>query len=185
VVAVLWLPSGGTALAHTGEPGLAWAAGFRHPWSGLDHLLVMLAVGVWAGLKGGRALWLWPALFVAVMLIGGIMGFAHIPLPMVEPAILASLVGLGGLLLAAVDVPVGVGAALIAAAALLHGHAHGSELPAEAAALNFAAGFAVATALLHAFGLGVATLCAGDRGRLIVRGAGGGMVVAGLMLAFI
>jgi urease accessory protein len=172
------------ALAHTGAEHLAsFSSGIAHPWTGVDHLLAMVALGLWAGLVGGRALWAWPVAFVAVMVLGGIAGIAGVPVPMVEPGILASVIVLGLLVLAAVRLPVWAGAALVALFAVLHGHAHGAELPAEAAAASFFAGFALATAALHALGLGVACLAAGERARLVVRGAGAAAAVAGVALA--
>jgi len=191
---VAWIPAcagmtvvgSDIALAHTGlEHAVSFASGFKHPWSGLDHLLAMVAVGLWAGLSGGHALWAWPVAFVGVMLAGGALGIAGVSVPMVESGILASAIVLGLLVLAAVRLPVAIGAVLVAAFALLHGHAHGAELPAHAAAATYAAGFALATALLHGLGLGVATLCRGDTGRLIVRGAGAVVAVAGVALAVV
>ena len=88
----------------------------------------MLLVGLWAGLKGGRALWVWPAIFVGVMFIGGVLGMEGVPLPFVEPVILASVVAFGLLVALAVDLPVPVGAAILAVFALFHGHAHGTEV---------------------------------------------------------
>jgi urease accessory protein len=171
------------ALAHTGaEHGLSFAAGFRHPWTGLDHVLAMVAVGFWAGLNGGRALWVWPATFVGVMVVGGAVAIAGLSIPAVEPGILASVVVLGLLVLVAAQLPVLFGAGLIALFALLHGHAHGAELPAQATAGSYAAGFALATALLHGFGLGVAYLAGNGRGRLLVRGAGAMVAIAGVAL---
>jgi urease accessory protein len=174
------------ALAHTGaEHALSFASGFAHPWTGLDHVLAMVAVGLWAGLVGGRALWAWPAAFVGVMLLGGALGMAGATLPMVESGILASVVVLGLLVLAAVKLPTAAGAALVAAFALLHGHTHGAELPAEGAAVSYFLGFALATATLHALGIGVAYMAAGDRGRLVVRGAGALVAAAGVALALV
>ena len=172
------------ALAHTGlEHALSFASGFKHPWSGLDHMLAMVAVGLWAGLSGGRALWAWPVAFVGVMLAGGALGIAGVSVPMVESGILASVIVLGLLVLTAFRLPVAIGAALVATFALLHGHAHGAELPAHAAAATYAAGFALATALLHGLGLGVATMGRSEGGRLIVRGVGALVAVAGVALA--
>jgi len=169
------------ALAHTGaEHAVSFASGFAHPWSGLDHMLAMVTVGLWAGANGGRALWAWPASFVGVMLVGGALGIAGVPMPMVEPGILASVIALGLLVLAAIRLPVAIGAALVALFALLHGHAHGAELPAEAAAVSYAAGFAGATALLH--GIGLAYLAGRTRRDLIVRGAGALVAAAGVAL---
>jgi urease accessory protein len=176
----------GAALAHTGaEHALSFASGFAHPFTGLDHMLAMMAVGLWAGLVGGRALWAWPAAFVGVMVLGGLLGIAGVGLPIVEAGILASVVVLGLMVLFAARLPVAVGAILVALFALLHGHAHGGELPGDAVAATYAAGFAIATALLHALGLGIAHLAGSERGRLLVRGAGALVAAAGVALAFI
>lgn len=174
------------ALAHTGvEHALSFASGFKHPLTGLDHMLAMVAVGLWAGLNGGRALWAWPVVFVGVMVLGGALGIAGVALPMVEAGILASVVVLGLLVLVAAPLPVLIGAALVAAFALLHGHAHGAELPGNAAAATYAAGFALATALLHGIGLGVTRIATSERGRLLVRGAGALVAAAGVALAVV
>ncbi len=115
------------AFAHPGH-GLtdSFAAGVAHPLGGLDHMAVMIAVGLWAALKGGRALWIWPAAFVGVMLVGGALGMAMSRCRSSSPGILASVVALGLLVALAVDLPVAVGAGVVGAFALLHGHAHGS-----------------------------------------------------------
>jgi len=184
MTSALVLGSSDAAFAHTGlDHAFSLAAGFRHPWTGLDHLLAMVAVGLWAGLNGGRALWIWPTAFVGVMVAGGLIGSAGASMPMVEPGILASVIVLGVLVLAAARLPVAIGGALVAAFALLHGHAHGAELPAAAAAASYAAGFALATAMLHTIGVGVAHLARSERGRMAVRGAGALVAVAGIALA--
>ena len=176
---------GGTsALAHTGlEHAVSFTAGFQHPWTGLDHLLAMVAVGLWAGLNGGRALWVWPAAFVGIMIAGSALGMTGVALPMVEPGILASVIVLGLLVLSGLRVPVVAGAVLIAAFAVLHGHAHGAELPAESAAISYIAGFALATAALHAIGLGIARLARNDWGRSLVRASGAVVALVGVVLA--
>jgi urease accessory protein len=183
---VLALPAlvcgSGAAMAHTGlEHALSFGSGFSHPWTGPDHMLAMIAVGLWAGLNGGRALWAWPTAFVGVMIAGGVTGMMVIGVPMVEQGILATVVVLGLLTATAAKVP-GLGAVLVGAFALLHGHAHGAELPAEAAAVSYAVGFAVATALLHILGLTIAHLWSRARGRPLVRGAGGLAAAAGVLL---
>jgi urease accessory protein len=172
------------ASAHTSaEHALSFASGFIHPWTGLDHMLAMVAVGLWAGLNGGRALWVWPAAFVSFMLAGGILGITGVPMPFVESGILASVVALGLLVLAAARLPVAAGAVLVAVFALLHGHAHGTELPNGTAAVTYAAGFAIATALLHAVGLGIVAVARSNAGRMTVRGAGALVAAAGVVLA--
>jgi urease accessory protein len=177
---------GTPAMAHNGaEHALSFASGFAHPMTGLDHMLAMLTVGLWAGLNGGRALWVWPLAFVGVMLVGGGMGMSGVHLPAVDAGILASVVILGLLVLSAERMPVAAGAVLIGVFALLHGHAHGTELPATAAASSYMAGFAVATGMLHAAGLGAAYAGAGTTARIAIRAAGGVAVAAGLVLAVI
>jgi urease accessory protein len=116
------------------------------------------------------------------MVVGGALGSAGVPVPMVEPGILASIVVLGLLVLAAIRLPVAAGAALVALFALLHGHAHGGELPVEAAAAPYAAGFAIATALLHGVGLAMAYVADWARGAFLVRGAGALVAAAGVAL---
>jgi urease accessory protein len=113
-------------------------------------------VGLWAGLKGGRALWVWPAVFAGVMLVGGVIGMEGVPVPFVEPGILASVVALGLLVALAVDLPVAVGAGILAAFALFHGHAHGSEVADTLNGVEYMAGFALGTAALHLAGIGFA-----------------------------
>ena len=183
-VAAALAPS--AALAHTGaEHALSFGSGFAHPFTGLDHMLAMVAVGLWAGLNSGRALWAWPAAFVGVMLVGGALGMAGVDLPMVEAGILASVVVLGLLVLAAAQWPVMLGAGLMAVFALMHGHAHGAELPLGSAAVTYAAGFAVGTAILHGIGIGVARSTAIEPNQVIARGAGALVAAGGLILAFL
>jgi urease accessory protein len=160
VVALIALVAGiSPAFAHAGVGSTAsFAAGVAHPLGGLDHIAVMVAVGLWAALKGNRALWVWPATFVGVMLIGGALGLAHVPVPFVEPAILASVVALGLLVALAVDLPLWVGAAAIAVFAIFHGHAHGSEVAENVGGVEYMAGFALATATLHAVGVAPALI---------------------------
>lgn len=169
------------ALAHIGAGSTtSFLAGFWHPFGGLDHLAVMVAVGLLAALNGGRALWLWPVAFVIVMLIGGDLGMAHIGLPLVEPAILASVILLGLLVAFAVDLPIAVGAAIVGVFALFHGHAHGSE---AVGGLEYMAGFALATATLHLTGIAIALAVAGTRMQGLVRLAGASCIALGVVLA--
>ena len=168
------------AFAHVGHGVTSsFAAGIAHPLSGLDHITVMVAVGLWAALKGGKALWAWPAAFVGVMLVGGALGMMQVDLPFVEPAILASVVALGLLVALAVDLPVAVGAAIIGAFALFHGHAHGSEVGENIGGLEYMAGFAIATAALHGAGIGFALVAARNSLRPLVRIAGAVCVAIG------
>jgi urease accessory protein len=146
------------ALAHA-HTGVGHSHGFldglNHPVHGLDHLLAMIAVGLWAAQLGGRAIWAVPASFVGVMALGGLLGVAGWPLPMVETGILLSVFLLGLLIAFAVRLPLWAGAALVAFFALFHGYAHGAEMPAGASSAWYAGGFVLATAALHLAGIGL------------------------------
>ncbi|MEO3997380.1 HupE/UreJ family protein [Mesorhizobium sp. CAU 1732] len=183
--AVLAIAGASPAFAHLDpvEHG-SFAAGFTHPLFGVDHVLAMLAVGLWATMLGGRAIWAVPASFVGVMAIGFLLSTAGVALPFVEPAILASVVALGLLVALALPMPVGIGMAVVGFFALFHGHAHGGEIG-DATAIGYAAGFALATAGLHAggvaAGLGFGSI-ARKSGSLLTRIAGGATTLAGLWL---
>jgi urease accessory protein len=171
------------AFAHDGIGSTAsFAAGIAHPVSGLDHITVMVAVGLWAALKGGRALWVWPATFVGLMLVGWALGMTHMPIPFVEPGIVASVVALGLLVALAIDLPVAAGAAIIGVFSLLHGHAHGAEVAENVGGIEYMAGFALATALLHATGIASALLMQRAALRPLIRVAGGVSVLVGVGL---
>jgi urease accessory protein len=176
------------AFAHLNpEEHGSFMAGFSHPLFGADHILVMIAVGIWAAQiassTGNRnAMLIVPTAFVGTMAIGFLLALGGIELPFVEPAILASVIALGLLVAMATRVPVAAAAAIVGVFALFHGHAHGGELG-SAGALQFGVGFVIATALLHvagiALGLGVAKL-----GTLAARIVGGITALAGLSLVF-
>jgi urease accessory protein len=153
VVALPILFGGQVALAHTGHGAEGVLAGVAHPMSGADHLLAMIAVGLWAGMQGGRAAWVWPASFVGFMVVGGALGVAGVQLPFVEAGILLSVLVLGAMIGLGARLPVFAGAALCAAFAVFHGWAHGAEMPVDASGFAYGAGFVAATATLHAVGL--------------------------------
>lgn len=161
----------------------SFAAGFTHPVFGLDHILVMVAVGLWAFRVGGRATWVVPCAFVAMMGAGFLFALSGGSLPIVEPVILASLVALGLLIAFAVKLPVYLSAIIVGGFAVFHGHAHGAEIG-NAGALAYAAGFGVATALLHGLGIGLGM----SMGRLqavgdkVTRSMGGATAMAGVIL---
>ena len=145
------------AIAHTGDgPHNGILHGFSHPFSGLDHVLAMVAVGLWAAQLQGRATWLMPLVFVAVMGLGGLLGMVTLPTALAEHGIMLSLLILGALLAWRKHLPLGVGIGLIALFALSHGYAHGSEMPPDIPLLTYAAGFMFATLLLHLIGIGLA-----------------------------
>lgn len=172
------------ALAHTGHGDTAGVlTGFMHPIGGLDHVLAMVAVGVFAFVLGGRALWLVPLSFVAMMAVGFGLGVAQIDVPFVELGIALSSVVIGGLAALGRPMPVVAASALVGVFAIFHGHAHGTEMPADSSGLGYALGFIVATALLHVAGiaaaLGVAKLV-GQYGKRVAQVAGGLFALGGV-----
>lgn len=182
------LLSAGAAQAHTvGAHGAGFIAGFAHPFGGLDHLLAMIAVGLWAAQLGGRALWVVPAAFAGTMALGGIVGLAGYELSGFEQVVAASVLVLGMVIALALRMRTDLAAMLVGAFAVCHGLAHGAELPASAAPLGYVVGFILATALLHGVGCGLGLLSARtgrtDRiGRRAVRTAGAAIAVAGVYL---
>jgi urease accessory protein len=169
------------ASAHVGfHDGSGFGAGLGHPVGGADHVLAMVMVGIWAALSGGRAVWAMPATFLSAMLMGGGLGLAGVPLPGVEPVILASIIILGAAAGLAWRPPLLLALAGVAVFGIAHGHAHGAEGSAE---FGYAAGFMLSTALLHLVGLalGFGLIRAGQG--VAARAVGGGAAVAGLVLA--
>lgn len=145
-----------TAVAHTGVgPTTGFAHGFLHPFGGADHLLAMVAVGLLAGIHGGRAVWLLPAGFLGTMIAGAGFGGVGLVPPGVEPVIALSVVVIAGLAAGGQRLPGPLLLSVVAGFALFHGMAHGAEIPARASGLLYGAGFTLATALLHALGLAV------------------------------
>ena len=136
--------------------------GFSHPLSGVDHILAMVSVGLLAANLGGRAIWAVPASFVAMMVIGGVLGMAGFNVPLTEVGIGVSVLVLGSIIALSVRLPVSIAMALAATFAIFHGFAHGAEMPENTSGLLFASGFVVSTILLHgigiALGMGIARL---------------------------
>jgi urease accessory protein len=190
------LLSGLTLAAATLAPAVAFAHaghgehgefihGFMHPITGLDHILAMVTVGILAYQIGGRALWLVPTTFLAIMAAGGMLGVAGVSFYFVEPGIAASVVVLGIIVALAVKPPVALAMALVAVFAVFHGYAHGIEAPLDGSTAAFGAGFLVATALLHAFGVAFGMLVgriAASQGQIGYRLAGSAVAVAGLVI---
>jgi urease accessory protein len=156
------------ASAHPGHDGAGLVHGFMHPLGGYDHIIAMVGVGLLAARLGGRALWLVPASFVAVMTVAGLAGSTGVALPYVETGILASVLVLGPVALFGMAMPVAAAMALVSFFAVFHGYAHGLEIPETASALAYGAGFVAATAMLHAAGIGLG-LALDQTGRLAVR----------------
>ena len=182
--ALVLLP--GVALAHPGHADAGgFALGFQHPLGGLDHVLAMVAVGLYAALLGGRALWLVPATFVTVMALGGAFRAAGYALPYPEIGIALSVEVLGVAVALRVSLPALAAMTLAGMFAVFHGHAHGAEMPQNLTGYEYAAGFLGATVLLHGAGiaLGLGTGKLGELGgRRVTQAAGGAMALAGLVL---
>lgn len=167
------------AFAHTGIGGNGFVAGFSHPLVGMDHLLAMLGVGIWGAQLGGRAIWMVPASFVGVMVLGAVLALAGAPLPLVEFGIGGSVLVIGGLIALRARLPLALAMGLVGLFALFHGHAHGTELPGFAHPAAYGAGFVLATALLHAAGFGIVSALRSQATRLPLRIGGAAMAVIG------
>jgi len=169
------------ALAHI-QPGEAggFVTGFMHPISGLDHVLAMVAVGLWGAQLGAPAIWLLPVTFPVVMACGGFLGLLGIPLPGVEIGIAVSALLLGVAVMTERKPPLYAAAALVGLFAIFHGHAHGTELPPGQSGLLYSLGFVVATGCLHAIGIAIGAIHRWPAGQVALRLAGGGVGLAGV-----
>jgi urease accessory protein len=168
------------ALAHTGESGGGFISGFAHPVFGPDHVVAMVAVGLWGAFLGSPAIWLLPVIFPLVMALGGVLGILDVPMVGVETAIATSALVLGLMVAFAARPPLWAAAVLVGVFAIFHGYAHGKELPDGADAVAFSAGFVVATGLLHLCGIAFGGLSRWPAGRTAVRTAGGVIALVGV-----
>ena len=181
-LALVFALAAAPALAHPDHGAASLASGLAHPLGGLDHLLAMLAVGLFAARQPGDARWMLPTGFVLAMLAGAALSAAGIALPAVEAAIATSVLVLGVLIARLARLPLTAALPLVATFALFHGHAHHAEMGAGPA-LAYTLGFALATAALHLAGLGLARLLPDTRaGRLALRVGGGAIAGAGVVL---
>lgn len=180
--AMLWTQS---AYAHV-EIGKAagFANGFKHPWSGWDHILAMIAVGLWGAQLGAPAVWLLPVVFPMVMAFGGFLGLIKIHLPGVEYGIALSAVLLGAMVAGEVKSKrkgfLIFAAVLVGMFGLFHGHAHGSEMEEGQSAMLYSIGFVIATGTLHACGIAIGVIHRWPAGRVALRAAGAVIVLGGL-----
>src|SRR6266700_7225146 len=171
------------AFAHIvdGSASGGFLGGFAHPLFGLDHVVAMVAVGLWGAFLGPPAIWLLPITFPMVMAIGGAIAILGVPVPGVEIGIALSAIVLGGMIALAARPPLVIAALIVGAFATFHGHAHGAELPPGTDAVAFSVGFVVATGLLHLAGIAFGLLARWPAGRIAVRAAGGAIVLAGIV----
>ena len=170
--------SPGFAHEQTGVGG-GLAAGLLHPLTGLDHLVAMVAVGIWGAQPGGAAIWVLPIVFPLVMALGAVVGILKIGLPVPELVIALSALVLGLAVALRVRAPFVLAAAVVAVFAIFHGHAHGAELPSAANPLAYGCGFVVATGLLHAFGITIGALARWPGGERVIQGVGAAIAALG------
>jgi urease accessory protein len=179
---VALVPSAASAHIGMGDSS-GFVHGFSHPIGGIDHILAMVAVGLFAAHLGGRAIWLVPLSFVSTMAAAGVLGMAGVQLPYVEIGIGLSVIVLGLAIAVRLDLPTSAATALVAFFAIFHGHAHGAEVPDDVSGLAYGAGFVSATALLHVAGIGVGLMVgyAGQTyGSRLLQIGGGAISLAGL-----
>jgi urease accessory protein len=157
-----------------------FASGFLHPLQGWDHVIAMVAVGLWGAFLGRPAVWLLPVVFPLVMAFGGALGVVGLPLPGVEIGIALSAIVLGAMVALAARPPLWVAAVIVGVFAIFHGHAHGTELPGAASPIAYSLGFVVATGLLHATGIALSLVTRWRRGQALVRAGGAAISALGL-----
>jgi urease accessory protein len=169
------------AWAHV-EKGQAagFTTGLGHPWSGLDHILAMVAVGLWGAQLGNPAIWILPVTFPMVMAMGAFLGLVGMPVPGVEVGIALSALFLGIMVLGELRPPLAAAAVLVGVFAVFHGHAHGTELPAGQSGLLYSMGFVMATGCLHGIGIAIGLIHRWPAGRAALRIAGGGIAAMGI-----
>jgi urease accessory protein len=166
--------------AHEASGSAGFLSGFLHPILGWDHVVAMVAVGMWGAFLGRPAIWLLPVVFPLVMALGGALGVLGVPLPAVELGIAASAVVIGAMVAAAARPPLWVAALIVGLFAIFHGHAHGTELPEAAGPLPYSIGFVIATGLMHLVGIGIGLLLRWPSGEVAVRGLGGAIAAVGI-----
>jgi urease accessory protein len=183
LVTILLVPASAGAHTETGVIG-GLLSGFTHPLTGLDHMVAMVAVGLWGAFLGARAMWTLPVVFPVVMALGGAAGVLGMPLPAVETGIALSGVMLGLLVACAAKPPLWAAAIVVGGFGVFHGHAHGTELPGSANALAYSIGFVVSTGLLHLCGIAFGLLVRWPWGRITVRACGGAIAAVGFAFLF-
>ncbi|AYH46194.1 HupE/UreJ family protein [Azoarcus sp. DN11] len=176
-IALALFAATGSAMAHSGHGGESFFAGFAHPFGGLDHLLAMLAVGLFAARQQGALRWALPATFIVAMIGGALLGAAGVALPLVETGIAASVLVFGLLIAVVAQLPARASLPLVAVFALFHGHAHHTEMG-DGALLTFAAGFALASVALHCAGYLLARWLPRSRAGLALQRVLGGLIAA-------
>lgn len=182
---VILLQTTPAAFAHTADSlSGGFVSGLLHPIFGWDHVVAMVAVGLWGAVLGRPALWVLPIVFPLVMALGAVLGIAGINVPFIEVGIALSGVVIGLMIVFLVKAPMAFAAILVGLFAIFHGHAHGTELPDAANPIAYSVGFVIATGMLHVAGILFGTLMASDTGRLAVRAGGGVISLIGAAFLF-
>ena len=182
VVLTVFLAWTSSAQAHVQQgQAVGFITGLEHPWSGLDHVLAMIAVGLWGAQLGNPALWILPVTFPMVMTLGAMMGLLGIPLPGIEVGIAVSAILLGAMVFGEVKPKLYIAAVMVGFFAIFHGHAHGTELPAEQSGLLYSMGFVIATGVLHGIGITIGLIHRWPAGKLALRGAGAFITAMGFV----
>jgi urease accessory protein len=183
LLAILLLATPRFALAHSlVGGGLSFVTGFSHPFTGIDHLLAMLAVGIWGALLGGAALWMLPVSFPLIMALGAVAGILGLPMVAVEPGIVVSVIMLGAAIASNLRLPLLGATAFVGIFAIFHGYAHGAELPKHADVLTYCAGFVLATGLIHLMGIAIGMLSRRSWGPTCLRAGGAVIIGVGVLL---
>ena len=181
VLAAVGVVLAGSAFAHEGG-GVAggFASGFMHPILGWDHVVAMVAVGLWGAFLGRLAIWVLPIVFPMVMAFGGAIGLSGLHIPAVETGIALSAIVLGAVVALAVRPPIWVAAVIVGSFAIFHGYAHGVELPKAADPLAYSLGFVIATGTLHLLGIAIGLVVRWPAGKVAVRAVGVAIALAGV-----
>ena len=170
-----------TVFAHQrGGEVIGFASGFWHPISGIDHILAMIAVGMWGAQLGAPAIWVLPVVFPMVMALGGTIGLMGVKLPGIELCIALSALALGFAVFREARPKLWISATMVGVFAIAHGHAHGTELPLGASGVLYSIGFVMATGLLHALGIGIGVVHRWTAGRVALRVAGAVVAMGGV-----
>jgi urease accessory protein len=171
-----------TAGAHSmGTEGAGFITGLAHPFMGPDHLLAMIAVGIWAAQSGGSTIWLVPLIFIVMMAVAALISASGFSLPLAEPLIAGSVIFLGFMVVFTIRLPVNLSLLLVGLFAVFHGYAHGLEMPQASSAILYGSGFVLATSLLHLIGIGLGKVA--YRKHVLSRLSGSIIAIAGLYLA--
>ncbi len=183
VLALIFSATPAQAHIVAGEAG-GFAAGFKHPWSGWDHILAMVSVGIWGAQLGRPAIWVLPVTFPLVMSVGGFLGLIGVPLPGVEVGVALAALVLGVMIMFEAHPFLWIAAVIVGLFGLYHGHAHGTELPPGASGLLYSVGFILATGSLHLLGISIGLVHQWAPGRIALRVAGAAIAVAGCFLTW-